>query len=212
MDLQRHLDRAVALIKAAPAVLIGGGLVAFVLAGASFGILAGPSLGAYCGAIVRALRAERPPGWADLLPPGRHVLALLPFSALPLGISLVFSLTVVFQSLLFLVPGVILVVWWLYTLPLMADQGLGLLPAMGASRQKVAEQGFFPHLSYLFVVFVVPELILTAFRAVFGDAPIIPPLISLLHILLIPLQTGCLAGLYLDAFPPPAAPPSLLDQ
>jgi hypothetical protein len=53
-------------------------------------------------------------------------------------------------SLLF-VPGVILNVWWLYTLFFLVDRKMGVIEAFGASKAAVSETGFVNH----FVVLVI---------------------------------------------------------
>lgn len=53
--------------------------------------------------------------------------------------------------LLLIVPGVILNVWWLYSLYFVVDRKMGFIAALGASKAAVSRTGFFSH----FVVLVI---------------------------------------------------------
>jgi hypothetical protein len=115
------------------------------------------------------------------------------------------SILIIIGFIFLVIPGIIMMTWWLYVLLLMADKELPLGAAMAASRRKVIEKGFFMHLVFAFMITIVPALLINAVAAV------LPPL-KLLQVLLIPFQSACLASLYLEQFggetnlPPPLPP------
>jgi membrane-anchored glycerophosphoryl diester phosphodiesterase (GDPDase) len=106
--------------------------------------------------------------------------------------------------MLMILPGIVFATWWIYTLPLMVDRRMPLGEAMRASLHKVNEKGFFIHMIFLLMITLVPLLIINVLTAMI-------PLLVVLKILLPPIQTGCIAGLYLEQFegmPPSATVPS----
>ena len=100
---------------------------------------------------------------------------------------------IIIGYLLFILPGVVMTVWWMYTLFLMADKKISLLEAMAKSRTKVGEKGFFMHFAFILAIAIIPSILID------GIAAIIPPL-AILHFFLFPLHCSCQASLYLEQF------------
>jgi hypothetical protein len=178
-------------------MLIGGGFLIAVLNILSVGILSGPLFGGYFLLIILMLRDRRKPEFNDLFVGFARLGQLFPFFFL--------SILIIIGFIFLVIPGIIMMTWWLYVLLLMADKELPLGAAMAASRRKVIEKGFFMHLVFAFMITIVPALLINAVAAV------LPPL-KLLQVLLIPFQSACLASLYLEQFggetnlPPPLPP------
>jgi len=60
--------------------------------------------------------------------------------------------------MLLVIPGVILSVWWLYSLYFLVDRNLGFWEAMSASREAVSQGGFFNHFVVFLIVIVLNAL------------------------------------------------------
>jgi hypothetical protein len=189
MDFQHHLQNTWRLLKEHPFLLLLGGLLVQLLIILSLGILAGPLAGGFLLTLITYFRSGRPPVFNDLFIGLQRLLQLLPFFLLGLLIMVGFFF--------FVIPGIIFITWWLYTLPLMADQQLPLSQAMRASYRKVRERGFFMHLVFLFMITVFPTLLINV------AGLIIPPL-EILHLFFFPIQSALLASLYLEQFGPEA--------
>lgn len=58
-------------------------------------------------------------------------------------------------TMLLFVPGVILSVWWLYSLFFLVDRQMGVIEAFGASKAAVSESGFVNHLVVFGIVSVL---------------------------------------------------------
>jgi hypothetical protein len=56
---------------------------------------------------------------------------------------------------LLVIPGLVLMVWWMYALFFIVDRKMTFSQAMGASRRLVAESGFWNHLVVLLVMTVL---------------------------------------------------------
>ena len=75
---------------------------------------------------------------------------------------------------LLIVPGVVLMVWWMYALFFIVDRKMTFSQAMGASKRLVTESGFWNHLVVLLVMAVLNSLgsglagLGTLFTAPFG--------------------------------------------
>ncbi len=185
MDFQGHLKNMMDMMKEEFLVLFVGGLVIQLLISLTLGILTGPLMAGYLLLMLQWLKTEETCEFNDLFSGMRRFADL--FSVFFL------MLLILFGYMLFMVPGVVMTVWWMYVLFLMADKGLPLGEAMSASKEKVSEKGFFMHLVFMLMISVVPTILLTIIAA------IIPPL-AVLQYFLFPLQCACLASLYLEQF------------
>jgi hypothetical protein len=185
MDIQRHLENSLRIVKEDPIVIIVGGFVVASLNLISLGLLAGPLLGAYVLLMVRILRDNKKPDFNDLFSEFKRFGELFPFC--------VVSIITIIGFFMFIIPGVLMITWWIYVIMLMADQNMSLGQAMSASKKKVDENGFFMHLVFIFMITVVPTMLIN-----FASA-IIPP-IQILQILLMPFQCACLVSLYLEQY------------
>ena len=185
MDFQGYLQNTYEMLKKRPFFFILGGLVTQLLTALSLSLLAGPLMGAYFLAMILYLRQGRQPEFNDLFAGLPRTRELFSFFFLILLIILGFMLMVL--------PGIVFATWWIYTLPLMVDRRMPLGEAMRASLHKVNEKGFFIHLIFLLMITLVPFLIINVLAAMI-------PLLVILKVLLPPIQTGCIVGLYLEQF------------
>jgi hypothetical protein len=72
---------------------------------------------------------------------------------LPILLLLIlFSFGVTIGYSLLIVPGLILNVWWLYSLFFLLDRNMGVVEAFGASKQAVSRGGFVNHFIVLVIV------------------------------------------------------------
>ena len=185
MDFQGYLQNTYEMLKKRPLFFILGGLLTQLLTALSLSLLAGPLVGAYLMTMILFLRQGRQPEFNDLFAGLPRTRELFSFFFLILLIVLGF--------LLMILPGIVFATWWIYTLPLMVDKRMRLGEAMRASYHKVNETGFFTHLIFLLMITLIPLLIINVLTAVI-------PLLVILKILLPPVQTACIAGLYLEQF------------
>ena len=173
------------MFKKRPLFFILGGLMVQLLTMFSLSLLAGPLMGAYLMTMVLYLRNGREPEFNDLfagLPRTRELF------------SFFFLILLIVVGLMFMVlPGIVFATWWIYTLPLMTDRRMRLGEAMRESLGKVTEKGFFIHLIFLLMITLVPVLIINVLASML-------PLLIVLKVLLPPIQTACIAGLYLEQF------------
>lgn len=185
IDYQLHLKRTWHCLRQDPVVVLGGGLTVQLAVSLSFGLLAGPLAGGYIQAMITAIRENRRPTFNELFAGLSRMGPLFPY-------VLVCLLTLI-GFFFFIVPGLLLSTLWLYCLPLMTDRRLGLLQAMYTSRQRVSRVGFGQHLVLVFLITVVPAALINVFA-------LILPIFGLLHVFVLPLQSVCLASLYLEQF------------
>jgi len=185
MDFQGHLKNMIDMMKEEFWVLFVGGLIIQFLIYLTLGILTGPLMAGYLLLMIQWLKTEETCEYNDLFSGMRRFTDL--FSVFLL------MLLILLGYMLFVVPGVVMTVWWMYVLFLMVDKGLPLAEAMSASKEKVSEKGFFMHLVFMLMISVVPTMLLTLIAA------IIPPL-AVLQYFLFPLQCACLTSLYLEQF------------
>jgi membrane-anchored glycerophosphoryl diester phosphodiesterase (GDPDase) len=185
MDFQGYLENSWEMLKKRPLFFILGGLMTQLLTMFSLSLLAGPLMGAYLMTMILYLRHGRLPEFNDLfagLPRTRELF------------SFFFLILLIVIGLMFMVlPGIVFATWWIYTLPLMVDRRMRLGEAMRESLGKVTEKGFFIHLIFLLMITLVPILIINVLAAML-------PLLIVLKVLLPPIQTACIAGLYLEQF------------
>ncbi|MFH1216164.1 MAG: hypothetical protein V1706_06660 [Pseudomonadota bacterium] len=185
MNFQAHLQNMMEMMQEEFVVLFVGGLLIQLLCSVTFGLLAGPLMGGYMLLMLQWLRTGNRCEFNDLFSGMKRFGELFPLFFM--------GLLILLGCLFFLLPGIVLSVWWLYVLPLMTEKKLSLKEAMQASRVKVNEKGFFMHLVFLLMISVVPVFVIAIASAV------IPPLVVLQY-LLFPLQCACLASLYLEQF------------
>ena len=190
MNFQAYLEDAWRIIKQEPLVLIGGGFLyqlLFFLTQGFIIIIAGPLLGGYLLLIILYLREKRRPTFNDLFIGFKQFGNLFPYFLVLLIIFIGFALLIL--------PGLVFATWWMYVLPLMVDRKMSFSDAMRMSMNKVNETGFFMHLVFLLLVTLIPFLLLIILTATM-------PVLTILSVLLPPIQFGCLASLYVDQFGP----------
>ncbi len=89
---------------------------------------------------------------------------------LPIALLLILgAIGVTIGYMLLFVPGVILSVWWLYSLFFLLDRQMGVIEAFGASKDAVSQSGFLNHLVVLLIVSVLGAIggSLSGFGALF---------------------------------------------
>jgi hypothetical protein len=196
MYLFFHLGNAWKILTRAPLFFIGGSLLIAMLVVVSLGILIGPLYGAYLEAMIRLQRDGRQPQFMDLFNGLARFRQLFPMFFLAL-------LTMV-GFMLFVIPGLLILTMWIYTLPLMTDSRLSLVQAMNESAAMIKEKGFLKHFGFLTLIFLLPNVLINVLGSEAGF------LKHLYLVLFPPLQLGCVVSLYLSNFPQgvPGSPPS----
>ena len=187
MNIEGHLAAGWRLLWEDPLFVIAGGLIVQVVNIASLGVCTGPVLGGYVLCLVLRLRDGTRLDFGELFCGFQRFGALFPYAVVPL-------LTVI-GFVFFIVPGVVLLTWWIYVLPLMAERRLPLAEAMALSRERVRRGGFWRHLLFVAVITMLPNLIL-------NSAMVFLPFVKILQVLVMPFQCACLASLYVEAFGP----------
>ncbi len=173
------------MMQREPVVLFAGGLLIQLLCSVTLGLLTGPLMAGYLLVMLQWLRTGQRCDFNDLF------VGMKRFGEL---FSVFFMLLLILLGyFFFILPGIVMSVWWIYVLPVMAEKKVSVLEAMRASRVTVQQKGFFMHLVFLLMISVVPVF------AIVVVAAIIPPL-AVLQYLLFPLQCACLASLYLEQF------------
>ncbi|MBU0729925.1 MAG: hypothetical protein KKE17_13145 [Proteobacteria bacterium] len=185
MDFQGHLENVLKLFKKEPFVFIIGGFLVQVMITFSLGFLSGPVMGAYILMMVAFLRDNKRPEFGELFSGFKRFGELFPFFFL--------SWMIIAGFILMVIPGLIFMTMWLYVLVLMVDRKLSLGLAMRESRAKVSDKGFFMHFSFVFVITIVPSFLVKLLSTAI-------PVLAVLQILLLPLQCGAIASLYLEQF------------
>jgi len=185
MDFQKHLGNMYKMLKDDFFVFVIGGFVIQFLSSLSLGILIGPLMGGYLLLMLNWLRRGERPQFGEVFSGMQRFRELFPVFFL--------FLLVLLGYFLFIIPGVLMTVWWMYVLFLMVDKRISLADAMAESKAKVGEKGFFMHFVFIILIAVIPTMIINMIAA------IIPPLI-ILQYLLFPLQCACQASLYLEQF------------
>lgn len=188
MDFQRYLENSFRFVKEEPFILLGWSFVLQLLFIVSQGfavIFIGPLLGGYFLLTIAFLRDKKKPSYKDLLKGFEDFGRLFPYFFLLLIKAIGFILLVI--------PGVLFATWWIYVLPLMVDRRMSFSDAMRLSMNKVNKTSFIMHFVFLVLVYVVPIILLNILF-------LINPFLSIFSILLLPIQAGCLASLYIDQF------------
>lgn len=188
MDFQRYLENSFRFVKEEPFILLGWSFVLQLLFIVSQGfavIFIGPLLGGYFLLTIAFLRDKKKPSYKDLLKGFEDFGRLFPYFFLLLIKAIGFILLVI--------PGVLFATWWIYVLPLMVDRKMSFSDAMRLSMNKVNKTSFIMHFVFLVLVYVVPIILLNILF-------LINPFLSIFSILLLPIQAGCLASLYIDQF------------
>ena len=185
MNFQGYLENTYRIIKAEPVILLLGGLLIQLLNSVTLSILYGPLLGGYMLMAILLLRDEKKPAFNDLFNGFQFFRLLFPYFFVFLAKLIGF--------MLFVLPGVLFATWWIYVLPLMVDRKIGFGEAMRISSDKVSETGFFMHMVFLLLVYVIPVIVLQILVSLL-------PFLMVLTLLLMPFQVGCMASLYIDQF------------
>jgi hypothetical protein len=185
MNFQRYLENTYRIIKAEPLILILGGLLIQLLNSVTLSFLCGPLFGGYMLMVILLLRDGKKPKFNDLFNGFQFIRLLFPYFFI--------LLAKVIGFMLFVVPGVLFATWWIYVLPLMVDRKIGFGEAMRISSDKVTGTGFFMHMVFFLLVYVIPMILIEILVSAM-------PFLMVISLLLLPFQAGCLAGLYLDQF------------
>ena len=185
MEIEKHIGAGWRLMASRPLFVLGGGLIVQAVNVASFGILSGPLVGGFLLCLIRHLRDNEQLSLSELFCGFKKFSALLPYA--------VIGLLVLAGFFFFVIPGFVFMAWWLYALPLMADRGLPMGRAMAASRDTVRRAGFWPHMSFVLIITIVPNMAIHL-------ASLVLPFLEVLQVALLPFQCGCLASLYVEEF------------
>ena len=184
MNIQSHIEMAWRLFKENAILYILTALLTYFLTSATAGLLIGPLLGGFTYMAFMHVKGQAPPQFSDLFYGFQEIGSLFFF--------LVTILLILLGFLLLFIPGIILSVWWLYTLPIMIDRKLGFIEAMEESKKLVqGKGGFMPTLGFIILLFVLPPIFINSLSALF------PPF-TLLNLILLPLQVLALLSAYID--------------
>ena len=189
MNFQAYLEDTYRIIKKEPVLLVLGGLLIQLLNSVTLSLLYGPLFGGYMLMVLLLLRDKKKPMFNDLFNGFQLFRLLFPYFFVLLAKIIGF--------MLFVVPGLLFATWWIYVLPLMVDRRIGFSEAMRISSDKVSETGFFIHMVFILLVYVIPVILLNMLVSLM-------PFLMVLTILLMPFQVCCMASLYIDQFGPMA--------
>nr|MBF0221015.1 hypothetical protein [Desulfobulbaceae bacterium] len=192
MDIDTHLRNAFRFIKEEPLYAILGSLIVLVMNVATIGLLSGPIIGGYFIGVLKFVRDDQKPVLNDLFAGFQRLGYLFSF--------ILVSILTIFGFLLLVIPGLVMMTWWIYVLLLMIDTNMPLSQAMAVSRKKVQEKGFFRHFVFIAMLAVLPTLIINLL------ALFLPPL-KLLQLVVMPIQSACVVSLYVEQFSRTAPPP-----
>lgn len=107
--------------------------------------------------------------------------------------SVVLGLILVVGYALLIIPGLIFTTFWVFTLPLMADRGLGLGDAMSGSQQLAREGGGYLH---TFAVWFVGSLAVGIVASILNALPVIGQVLGLLTA---PFAVAYVVSMYFQA-------------
>jgi len=78
---------------------------------------------------------------------------------LPIGLMILLGMIgITIGYMLLFVPGVILSVWWLYSMYFLLDRDMGVIEAFAASKEAVSADGFLNHLGILLLLTLLSML------------------------------------------------------
>jgi hypothetical protein len=194
MEFFVHLGNSWRMLLKSPLFVLVGCLLVSVLVVISLGLLIGPLYGAFTEALIQLQRDGRQPRLKDLFSGFARFRQLFPMFFLALLVIVGFKL--------FVLPGLLILTMWIYTLPIVADSRLTLVPAMNESSAMIKDKGFLKHLGFLIVLLVLPSVLI---NMVAGEADFL----KVLYLIIVPpLQFGFVASLYIGNFPHPPEPPA----
>lgn len=135
------------LLRSDPVALPLAAIIASVLGSVTLGILAGPlawGVLAMCFARMRANAAMQV----------GQVFGQFDRVGTSIGIALLGGLAVIVGLALLVIPGLYLVVAFMYALPIGLDERIGAVDALKESRRRVHESGFWPHAAIMATLLV----------------------------------------------------------
>jgi len=192
MNIDTHLQNAFRFIRQEPLYAILGGLLVICMNVATLGVLFGPIFGGYFIGILKFIKEGQKPLFSDIFEGFQRVGYLFSF--------ILVSIFTILGFVLLVVPGLVLMTWWIYVLLIMVQTDMPVSKAMAESRKKVQAKGFVMHFVFLMGLSIFPTFIINAVSV------FLPPL-KLLHLVVMPFQSACLVSLYLEQFsiglPPP---------
>jgi uncharacterized membrane protein len=134
--------------------------------------------------IVGRVRQHRPADYADM----QDFSGIGTFAVA----AAVLGLIIVVGYALLIIPGLIFTTFWLLTLPLMVDRGLGLGDAMSESQRLAKEQGYL----HTFAVWLVGAIVVGVVASILNVFPVVGPILGLLTA---PFAAAYVVSMYLQA-------------
>jgi hypothetical protein len=192
MNIDTHLQNAFRFIRQEPLYAILGSLLVIFMNVVSLGVLCGPILGGYFIGVLKFIKDGQKPQFSDIFEGFQRLGYLFSF--------IFVSLLTILGFVLLVVPGLVLMTWWIYVLLIMVQTNMPLSKAMAESRKKVQEKGFMMHFAFIIILAVLPTFIINA-------ASVILPPLKLLQLVVMPFQSACLVSLYLEQFSESLPPP-----
>lgn len=155
MDFKKHFERAWQVLMEHFAPVLVNTLVMIAVSIISLGFLAPVVSAGYMQSLLLALRKNRRPDVKDLF---AHMDLFFPL----LGFTILFALCVMLGMILLVLPGIAVLLagtfFFVYLLPLMTDQRLGLLDALKVSSRMALEEPISEHVAVVAVLIILDSL------------------------------------------------------
>lgn len=169
MDFKQHIERAWELTIANIVALVLLTLVMVAVSSVTFGILGPVTLAGYTQSLLLLIRHGREPKVQDLF---GHMRLFFPL----LGFALAVLVAVTVGFLLLLLPGFLVLAAvtfaCLYMLPLMTDQRLGLVAAVGESWRLARQGDLVDHVVVVIIVMAITAIGGTVYVGVLFTQPL----------------------------------------
>ncbi|WP_339132667.1 MAG: hypothetical protein WGN25_10770 [Candidatus Electrothrix sp. GW3-4] len=155
MDFKKHFERAWQAFMHHFALVLVNTLVMIVVSVVSLGFLAPVVSAGYMQSLLLALREDRKPDVKDLF---AHMDLFFPL----LGFTIVFVLLILLGMAMLILPGIAVILagtfFFVYLLPLMTDQQLGLTEAVKESARMALEQPVSEHVAVVAVLIILDSI------------------------------------------------------
>ena len=155
MDFKQHFERSWQIMLGHFAPVLVNTLVMIVVSVVSFGIMAPVVSAGYMQSLLLALRENRKPDVKDLF---AHMDLFFPL----LGFTSLFVLLVVIGMIMLVLPGIAVILagtfFFVYMLPLMTDQQLGLIEAVKESTRMALDEPIVEHVAVVAVLIILDSI------------------------------------------------------
>lgn len=147
MDIGKYLTNSWKLTLRNIGTILVASIVTCVLTCLTLGILGAPLFGGF---FLMYLNASR--GKAVKFPELFNCIG----RTIPMGVAvLLVTILVAIGLVLLVVPGLLVMSWMMYVIPLMADRKMGIMEALKASKERVSKAGVWMNLLLCIVIWVI---------------------------------------------------------